>query len=136
VLEQRAVKPWAVLKQPEVLTLRTLVPDAVFALPMVLAKSVSAPLATLLQPVVLLAKADAPKEVVLRPVLRVQPNMMPATLGVAAETLAAAPQVKPVVQAAQAFRTWPSVPTARAEGVQAALAPRISPLAVRADLAI
>lgn len=33
-----------------------------------------------------------------------------------------APQVKPEVQAAQAVRTWPSVPTAKAVGVEAALA--------------
>ena len=34
-------------------------------------------------------------------------------------------QVKPVVQAAQAVRTWPSVPEERAVGVLAALAARI-----------
>ena len=48
---------------------------------------------------------------------------------------AGAVQQRPVVAAAQATRTCPSVPTPSAEGVEAAVALMMSPLAVSADLA-
>ena len=80
-------------------------------------------MAVLLLPVVLEPRALQPRAE-LPPF--VQPKTLPATVGVAAAAL----QVKPAVQAEQAVRTYPLVPTARATGVFAAVPVTKAPLPV------
>ena len=50
--------------------------------------------------------------------------------GMAVEAVEAATHAKPLVQAAQATSSWPSVPTAKAVGVDAAVPVTIAPLPV------
>ena len=50
--------------------------------------------------------------------------------GIAVDAVVGDTQVKPLVQAAQATRSWPSVPTARAEGVDEAVPVTMAPLPV------
>ena len=60
----------------------------------------------------------------------VQPKTVPRTSGVAAPLLPAEAQVSPLVQAEQAVRTWPLVPTDKPTGVAAAVPVTKVPLAV------
>jgi hypothetical protein len=53
--------------------------------------------------------------------------------GIAVEAVEGETQVKPAVQAVQATRSWPSVPTERLAGVLAAVAATIEPFAVSVE---
>ncbi len=114
----RALRPTAVLNPPVVVDVRAKEPIAVLLTPLVLAFSAQLPTAVLLSPVVFAVRAHTPTAVLpeevfanraLHPkavlLLIVQPNTVPATVGVAGETgTAGVVQVRPVGQAAQATR--------------------------------
>jgi hypothetical protein len=89
---------------------------------------------------VLLTRVVTPAKVVVAVATEITGVVVPAdtAIGAVPDTLVTVPpglaiQVNPDVQAAQALKIWPSVPTARAVGVFGAVAVTIAPLAVSVE---
>ena len=105
-------------------------PTKALLMPIRLEQPAFKPMATLPVPEVFEKAALQPRAAL---VAVVQPRTTPATVGVAAATAGGVSQQRPVVAVEQATRTWPSVPTVRATGVDGVVVVTREPLALRTE---